>query len=122
MERKDLKGLVSAPAPNTQCWPSGLVEKLQSISVVSSDHTSSSKELRSQHDFGVPEFQNASQTLWDTGKLSEPIPDGFYFFTPVSCAYLNSNMTINLSNFNYQLSLLVKENYSNFTSLLSNST
>ncbi|XP_073147149.1 probable serine/threonine-protein kinase SIS8 [Henckelia pumila] len=82
MERKDLKGLVSAPAPNTQCWPSGLVEKLQSISVVSSDDTSSSKELRSHHDFGVPEYQNASQTLWETGKLSEPIPDGFYFVTP----------------------------------------
>ncbi|XP_073017084.1 probable serine/threonine-protein kinase SIS8 isoform X1 [Primulina eburnea] len=82
MERKDLKGLVGTPAPKTQYWPSGLVEKLQSISLVSSDDTSSSKELRSQHDFGVPEFQNASQTLWDTGKLSEPIPDGFYFVTP----------------------------------------
>lgn len=82
MERKDLKGLVSAPAPNSQCCPSGLIEKLQSISVVSSDDTSSSKELRSQHDVGIPEFQNASQTLWDTGKLSGPIPDGFYFVTP----------------------------------------
>ncbi|KZV57537.1 hypothetical protein F511_02997 [Dorcoceras hygrometricum] len=82
MERKDFKGLVSAPAPNTHCWPSGLIEKFQSISVVSSADTSSSKELRSQLDLGVPEFQNASQTLWDTGKLSEPIPDGFYFVTP----------------------------------------
>ena len=28
-------------------------------------------------------IQRESQSLWDTGKLAEPIPDGFYFITPV---------------------------------------
>ncbi|KAK6124192.1 hypothetical protein DH2020_042028 [Rehmannia glutinosa] len=73
---------VEAPGQNTQWWPSGLIEKLRSISLVSSDETSSSKGSRGQHDVGSLAFQIASQTLWDTGKLAEPIPDGFYFVSP----------------------------------------
>lgn len=82
-ETKDDSRLVEAPGHNAQWWPSGLIEKLQSISMASSDETSSSKS-RGQHEFGSPAFQIASQTLWDTGKLAEPIPDGFYFVYPVS--------------------------------------
>ncbi|KAI3456149.1 hypothetical protein Pfo_012812 [Paulownia fortunei] len=81
-DTKDDTRLVEAPGNNTQWWPSGLIEKLRSISLVSSDETSSSKGSRDQHDFGSLAFQIASQTLWDTGKLAEPIPDGFYFVNP----------------------------------------
>ncbi|KAK6124290.1 hypothetical protein DH2020_041981 [Rehmannia glutinosa] len=81
-ETKDDTRPVEAPGQNTQWWPSGLIEKLRSISLVSSDETSSSKGSRGQHDVGSLAFQIASQTLWDTGKLAEPIPDGFYFVSP----------------------------------------
>ncbi|KAL0363468.1 UNVERIFIED_CONTAM: putative serine/threonine-protein kinase SIS8 [Sesamum calycinum] len=80
-ENKDDTRLVETPPRNTQWWPSGLIEKLRSISLVSSDETSSSKGS-SQHDFGSLPFQIASQTLWDTGKIAEAIPDGFYFVNP----------------------------------------
>ncbi|KAL0305625.1 UNVERIFIED_CONTAM: hypothetical protein Sradi_5979800, partial [Sesamum radiatum] len=81
-ENKDDTRLVETPPRNTQWWPSGLIEKLRSISLVSSDETSSSKGSSSQHDFGSLPFQIASQTLWDTGKIAEAIPDGFYFVNP----------------------------------------
>ncbi|XP_011101390.1 serine/threonine-protein kinase EDR1-like [Sesamum indicum] len=81
-ENKDDNRLVETPPRNTQWWPSGLIEKLRSISLVSSDETSSSKGSSSQHDFGSQPFQIASQTLWDTGKIAEAIPDGFYFVNP----------------------------------------
>ncbi|KAL2475187.1 Mitogen activated protein kinase kinase kinase-related [Abeliophyllum distichum] len=83
MEEKKLDmGLVDRPAPNTPWWQSGLIEKLQLISLGSSEETSNTKGLRTEHDLGSSAFQRASQTLWDTGKLAEPIPDGFYFVTP----------------------------------------
>ncbi|KAL2494821.1 Mitogen activated protein kinase kinase kinase-related [Forsythia ovata] len=81
-EKKDGMGLVDRPAPNTPWWQSGLIEKLQLISLGSSEETSNSKGFRTEHDLGSSAFQRASQTLWDTGKLAEPIPDGFYFVTP----------------------------------------
>ncbi|KAL9146225.1 hypothetical protein ABFS82_13G096300 [Erythranthe guttata] len=82
-ETKDVSRLVEAPDHNTQWWPSGLIDKLRSIALVSSDESSSSKGPKGQHEFGTSlAFQIASQTLWDTGKLAEPIPDGFYFVNP----------------------------------------
>ncbi|KAL0442651.1 UNVERIFIED_CONTAM: putative serine/threonine-protein kinase SIS8 [Sesamum latifolium] len=81
-ENKDDTRLVETPPRNTQWWPSGLIEKLRSISLVSLDETSSSKGSSSQHDFGSLPFQIASQTLWDTGKIAAAIPDGFYFVNP----------------------------------------
>lgn len=87
-EKKNDVGLVDSPAPKTQWWQSSLIEKLRPISLTkSSDEMSCSKNTRSQHDFGNSACQRASQTLWDTGKLAEPVPDGFYFVNPVSCVY-----------------------------------
>ncbi|KAL3643511.1 hypothetical protein CASFOL_014326 [Castilleja foliolosa] len=81
-ETKDETRTVQAPGHNnTQWWPSGLIEKLRSISLVSSDEASTSKGSKGQRDFERA-FQVASQCLWDTGKLTEPIPDGFYFVSP----------------------------------------
>lgn len=85
-ETKDDSRPVEAPGPSTQWWPSGLIEKLRSISLVPSDESSSSKGSKGQRDLGSLAFQVASQTLWDTGKLAEPIPDGFYFVNPVSAS------------------------------------
>ncbi|KAH6793011.1 Mitogen activated protein kinase kinase like protein [Perilla frutescens var. hirtella] len=80
-ETNDDTRLGEPPVRNAQWWPSGLMEKLRAISVASPDETSSSKS-KGQLDFGSPGFHMASQTLWDTGKLAEPIPDGFYFVYP----------------------------------------
>ncbi|CAA2937388.1 serine threonine- kinase EDR1-like [Olea europaea subsp. europaea] len=52
------------------------------ISLSSSEETSNSNGLKTEYDLGSSAFQRASQTLWDTGKLDEPIPDCFYFVTP----------------------------------------
>lgn len=79
-ETNDEPTMVETPDSNAQWWPSGLIQRLQSISVAS-DETSTSK---GQNDFGSSAFHIASQTLWDTGKLAEQIPDGFYFVYPVS--------------------------------------
>ncbi|KAG8385437.1 hypothetical protein BUALT_Bualt03G0045200 [Buddleja alternifolia] len=76
-DTKEDTGAVEAPHPTTQWWPSSLIEKLRSISM--SDEASSSKGSTSQNDSGSSASQIASRTLWDTGKLAEPIPDGFYF-------------------------------------------
>ncbi|CAI9782067.1 unnamed protein product [Fraxinus pennsylvanica] len=80
-EKKDDMGL-DRPSPNTPWCQSGLTEKLQLISLSSSEETSNSNGLRTEQDLGSSAFLRASQTLWDTGKLAEPIPDGFYFVTP----------------------------------------
>ncbi|CAA0823663.1 Mitogen activated protein kinase kinase kinase-related [Striga hermonthica] len=80
-ESKDETKSVEAQGHNTQWWPTGLIEKLRSISLVPSEETSSSEGSRVQLDIEST-FQVASQTLWDTGKLAEPIPDGFYFVSP----------------------------------------
>ncbi|KAL8460669.1 hypothetical protein ACS0TY_031475 [Phlomoides rotata] len=77
-ETNDEPTVVEAPDSSAQWWPSGLIQKLR-ISVASPDDTSTSK---GQSDIGSSAFTIASQTLWDTGKLAEPIPDGFYFVYP----------------------------------------
>lgn len=82
-ETTDDTRLAEGPVHNAQWWQSGLIDKLRKISLASPDETSSSKS-KGQLDCGSPAFHLASQTLWDTGKLAEPIPDGFYFVYPVS--------------------------------------
>lgn len=63
-------------------WPSDLLEKLQSVSLVSQEENLSSKGSSSNHEVDVLASWKASQTLWATGKLSEPIPNGFYSVIP----------------------------------------
>ncbi|CAI9087273.1 OLC1v1021308C1 [Oldenlandia corymbosa var. corymbosa] len=58
------------------------MENLQLKSMVSPKGTSKSKGSPPESEVEVPISQRASQTLWATGKLAEPIPDGFYFITP----------------------------------------
>ncbi|KAG6419247.1 hypothetical protein SASPL_121463 [Salvia splendens] len=80
-ETTDDTRLVEGSVHNAQWWPSGLIDKLRVISLASPDETSSSKS-KCQLDCGSPALHLASQILWDTGKLAEPIPDGFYFVYP----------------------------------------
>lgn len=65
-------------------WPADFMEKLQSVSIVSSAETSTSKGLTNKHELESSAPERTSQILWETGELAEPIPDGFYFVIPVS--------------------------------------
>ncbi|XP_058730442.1 serine/threonine-protein kinase EDR1-like [Vicia villosa] len=67
---------------NVSHWPSDFVGKFGSVSLGPQDETLSNKESPrySNQDFMSP--QRASQVLWHTGMLSEPIPNGFYSVVP----------------------------------------
>ena len=64
-------------------WPSDFVEKFGSVSLGSQDETLSNKESPRHVVEDVLSSLKASQTLWQTGMLSEPIPNGFYSVIPV---------------------------------------
>lgn len=53
-------------------------KRLQVVSLVSSEEASTCKDLESEHDLEGLAARKASQTLWAHGKLSVPIPNGFY--------------------------------------------
>ncbi|XP_043689067.1 probable serine/threonine-protein kinase SIS8 [Telopea speciosissima] len=63
-------------------WPSSFIENFQSVSLVSQEDTSHSKELKSNHNEDELSSQTASQILWATGMLSGSIPNGFYSVIP----------------------------------------
>lgn len=81
--QEDLGALESGPL-NASCWPPEFMEKLQSLSLVSQVETPNSKETSTNHEVEGLASWRASQTLWATGELSEPIPDGFYCVILVS--------------------------------------
>ncbi|XP_024638131.1 serine/threonine-protein kinase EDR1 isoform X2 [Medicago truncatula] len=62
--------------------PSDFIGKFGSVSLGTQDETLNNKESprHSNQDFMSP--QRASQILWHTGMLSEPIPNGFYSVVP----------------------------------------
>ncbi|XP_004505487.1 serine/threonine-protein kinase EDR1 isoform X1 [Cicer arietinum] len=67
---------------NVSRWPSDFVGKLGSVSLGTQEETLNNKESPryTNQDFMSP--QRASQILWHTGMLSEPIPNGFYSVVP----------------------------------------
>jgi len=69
---------------NMSWWPSDFVENFASVSLSSQDETLNNKELAGHANQDVMSPQKASQILWRTGMLSEPIPNGFYSVIPVS--------------------------------------
>ncbi|KAJ8549479.1 hypothetical protein K7X08_033186 [Anisodus acutangulus] len=78
-------GNVTGPAslpPDSPWWPADISEKLQQITLVSSEDGANSTVLSSKQEPEVLASMRASQILWDTGELAEPIPDGFYFVVP----------------------------------------
>lgn len=68
---------------NVSWWPSDFVEKFGSVSLDSQDETVNNKESMRHFDSDVLSPLKASQILWHTGMLSEPIPNGFYSVIPV---------------------------------------
>ncbi|XXG90209.1 hypothetical protein AAC387_Pa12g2030 [Persea americana] len=71
------------PGPsNASWWPSGFMEKLQSVSLVSQEDALSTRHPmhNPEHDELSP--QAASQILWATGSFSGVIPNGFYSVIP----------------------------------------
>jgi hypothetical protein len=76
---------------NVSQWPSDFVGKFGSVSLETRDETLNNKESPrlSNQDFMSP--QRASQILWHTGMLSEPIPNGFYSVVPVR---IDSHVTL----------------------------
>ncbi|KAG5517056.1 hypothetical protein RHGRI_037715 [Rhododendron griersonianum] len=63
---------------NDPWWPSSFMARLRTVSLFSSEESLNSKESISGKSDEVLASYTASQTLWATGKLSEPIPNGFY--------------------------------------------
>ncbi|KAA8515107.1 hypothetical protein F0562_018106 [Nyssa sinensis] len=81
-ETQDDMGLTEPGPRNAAWWPPDFIKKLQLVSLVSSGETSNDKESSSEHELEVLASQRASQTLWASGKLFEPIPNGFYSLIP----------------------------------------
>ncbi|XP_058753579.1 probable serine/threonine-protein kinase SIS8 isoform X2 [Vicia villosa] len=67
---------------NVSWWPSDFVEKFGSVALDSQDETVINKESSRYSDKDVLSPLKASQILWRTGMLSEPIPNGFYSVIP----------------------------------------
>jgi len=85
-------------------WPSDIVGKFGSVSLGTQDETLNNKESprHSNQDFMSP--QRASQILWHTGMLSEPIPNGFYSVVPVR---IDSFVTLIVRIYNCTWSILL---------------
>ncbi|GAU15587.1 hypothetical protein TSUD_108460 [Trifolium subterraneum] len=67
---------------NVSWWPSDFVEKFGYVALDSQDETVNNKESPRHSDENVLSPLRASQILWRTGMLSEPIPNGFYSVIP----------------------------------------
>ncbi|KAF3656600.1 hypothetical protein FXO37_15372 [Capsicum annuum] len=74
-------GPAEALPPDSPWWPADISDKLQLINLVSSEDKANSTLSSKQEPDGLAS-KRASQILWDTGELAEPIPDGFYFVVP----------------------------------------
>ncbi|KAI3735951.1 hypothetical protein L6452_15478 [Arctium lappa] len=77
--RDELGTSEHGPSSNTW-WPSELIDKLGSVSLDSKKETLTHRRSMSSstYDRFLSQSQSASQILWSTGVLSEPIPNGFY--------------------------------------------
>ncbi|XP_068664747.1 probable serine/threonine-protein kinase SIS8 isoform X2 [Aristolochia californica] len=73
----------SEPGPsNVSWWPSGFMEKLQSVSLSSQNESLNIKQPESISEQDELSFQSASQILWATGSFSGVVPNGFYSVVP----------------------------------------
>lgn len=69
---------------STRWWPSDFSESFGSISLDSKDENLRSNEYNTKEKYDRLSYKRASQILWTTGTLSDPIPNGFYSVVPVS--------------------------------------
>ena len=82
-ETRDDAGPAEQGSPVTTWWPSDFIERFGSVSLVSQEEILSNKNSNSNTEQDELSSQTASQILWSTGMLSEPIPNGFYSVIPV---------------------------------------
>lgn len=86
MDMKDTRD--DAPSEHRYCvakWRSlDFLEKFGSVSLDSKEEILRNKEPTYNVEDGLLSCKMASQILWSTGILSEPIPNGFYYVVPVS--------------------------------------
>lgn len=85
-ETRDDAGPAEQGSPTTW-WPSDFMEKFRSVSLVSQEEFLSNKNSNRNTEQDELSSQTASQILWSTGMLSEPIPNGFYSVIPVRTCY-----------------------------------
>ncbi|KAK4255603.1 hypothetical protein QN277_008582 [Acacia crassicarpa] len=81
-ERQNDAGPAEQGPSNSSWWPSDFVKKFGSVSLGSQEETLNNKESPRQFEQNVLSPNRASQILWRTGMLSEPIPNGFYSVIP----------------------------------------
>lgn len=80
-EIRDDAGPSEQGPSNSSWWPSDFVERFGSVSLGTQDET-----LGTESQYVLSSSQRASQTVWQTGMLSEAIPNGFYSVIPVRIA------------------------------------
>ncbi|XP_062007777.1 serine/threonine-protein kinase EDR1-like isoform X7 [Rosa rugosa] len=81
-DTRDDAGPAEQGPSNASWWPSDFVERFGSASLGSQEETLSNTDSPRSLDQDVFSSQKASQVLWQTGMLFEPIPNGFYSVIP----------------------------------------
>ncbi|XP_059449968.1 probable serine/threonine-protein kinase SIS8 isoform X2 [Corylus avellana] len=81
-ETRDDAGPAEQGPSNASWWSSDFMERFGSVSLGSQEETISNTELPRSFEEDRLSPQRASQILWRTGMLSEPIPNGFYSVIP----------------------------------------
>lgn len=81
-DTRDYAGPAEQGPPNATWWPSDFIERFGSVSLVSQEEPLTNKESNNKNERDELSSQKASQILWSTGVLSEPIPNGFYSIIP----------------------------------------
>ena len=82
-ETRDDAGPAEQGPSNATWWSSDFIQKFGSVSLGSHEESLSNRESPRNFDQDGLSSQTASQILWSTGTLSEPIPNGFYSVIPV---------------------------------------
>lgn len=81
-ETRDDAGPSEKGAPNAAWWNPDFMEKFGSLSFGAREDSSTHRESP-RSELECLSSETASQILWSTGVLSEPIPNGFYSVIPV---------------------------------------
>ncbi|KAL4353931.1 hypothetical protein GQ457_06G015400 [Hibiscus cannabinus] len=81
-ETRDDAGPAEQGPSNATWWSSDLFEKFGSVSLGSQEESFSHGESPKTFEQDGLSSRTASQVLWSTGMLSEPIPNGFYSVIP----------------------------------------
>ncbi|XP_026406891.1 serine/threonine-protein kinase EDR1-like isoform X5 [Papaver somniferum] len=79
-ETREDAGSSEPGSSNANWWPSGLMDKLRSVSLAQEESLNGKETYNPDRD--DLSLQTASQILWTTGTLSGAIPNGFYSVIP----------------------------------------